>query len=115
MKRPLCEVCRQRACAVNYHRDGLVHYRSRCEHCIRRGRRQQPPTPRWQTRGFQKKLVCDLCGFRARYGSQILVYHMDGNLNNSELRNLRCVCRNCVEVVTRADFTWRRGDLEPDF
>jgi hypothetical protein len=42
------------------------------------------------------------------------VYHMDGNLNNSELRNLKSVCLNCGIEVTRSDLPWRRGDLEED-
>jgi hypothetical protein len=42
------------------------------------------------------------------------VYHVDGNLNNSSLRNLKTVCQNCVEEVKRADLTWRPGDLTPD-
>jgi hypothetical protein len=42
------------------------------------------------------------------------VYHMDGNLNNSELRNLKSVCLNCSIEVTRSDLPWRRGDLEED-
>jgi hypothetical protein len=43
------------------------------------------------------------------------VFHMDGNMANSEQRNLRSICRNCVEVVKRQDRPWRQGDLEPDF
>jgi hypothetical protein len=46
--------------------------------------------------------------------TQLLVYHINGNLNDSELRNLRTVCLNCVEVVKKTDPTWRPGDLVPD-
>jgi len=43
-----------------------------------------------------------------------LVYHVDGNIANNELRNLKSICLNCTIEVTRADLPWRRGDLEED-
>ena len=64
--------------------------------------------------GYKKKLTCDRCGFRARLASQLLVYHVDGDLNNSALKNLRTVCRNCVEEISRTEVIWRPGDLAPD-
>ena len=114
MDRPNCKACSQRLCAVNYHRDGITHYRSRCDHCIKKGRRIKPPEPRWKATGYKKKTTCDHCGFRAKYAAQLLVYHVDGNLNNSTLRNLKTVCQNCVIDVKKSDLTWRAGDLEPD-
>lgn len=71
------------------------------------------PDPRWRLDGYAKKNTCDLCGFRARHGSQIMVYHMDGNLNNNEILNLRSVCLNCSAIVQR-ESKWKPGDLEPD-
>ena len=115
MERPLCPACSQRFCAVNYHKDGVTHYRSRCEYCVKRNRKIKPPVPRWSAAGYKKKAVCDRCGFRAKYAAQLLVYHADGNLNNSNLRNLKTVCLNCVVEVKKADVPWRPGDLEPDF
>jgi len=115
MKRPICAVCNQRSCAVNYHRDEVVHYRTRCDNCIRKDRKMKPHEPRWKTGGYKKKPTCDLCGFKGRYNSQTLVYHLDGDLNNVESRNLRTICRNCVEVVKRQDLSWQQGDLAPDF
>ena len=70
--------------------------------------------PRWQSSGYKKKPTCDRCGFKARHHSQLLVYHVDGNLNNCELRNLKTVCMNCVADLKRTDSTWKPGDLEPD-
>lgn len=110
----MCSVCKQRPRAINCYRHGQVHYRSRCENCIRKQRQLKPAVPRWQTAGYRKKPVCDRCGFRARYSAQLLVYHVDGDLNNCALRNLRTVCLNCVVDVTRSDAPWRPGDLEPD-
>ena len=113
-KRPLCTVCGTRHRAIAYHKYGRVYYRSKCDACIRRGRKQKPSKPRWQIAGYKKKVVCDRCGFRAKSAAQILVYHSDGNLNNNNLNNLKSICLNCTVEVTRLDLPWRRGDLEED-
>ena len=112
--RPLCQVCQVRARAVAYHRYGRVYYRSRCNHCQRLDRREKPPQPRWRGSGYQKKRDCDRCHFRARYQDQLMVYHVDGDLRNNDLRNLKTICRNCAVEITRLDLPWRPGDLEPD-
>lgn len=114
MERPVCPVCNKNHRAPNYYRDGVRHYRSRCDECIRRDKRLKPVTPRWKQQGYKKKSNCDLCGFRSKYSSQITVWHVNGNLNDSNLVNLKCVCLNCVEVVKRDLFTWRIGDLSAD-
>jgi hypothetical protein len=115
MNRPICPVCQQRPCAINYHSIDRVHYRSRCDYCSRKQKKLKPREPKWKQQGYKKKTSCDLCGFKARTASQILVYHIDGNLNNAEQRNLRSVCRNCIEDIKRQERPWKRGDLEPDF
>ena len=115
MDRPVCPACNQRLRAINCYRDGKVYYRSKCSYCISRGRKIKPATPRWQASGYKKKTTCDRCGFKSKYASQLLVYHVDGNMNNSTVRNLKTVCLNCTEEVKRADLPWRPGDLEPDF
>jgi hypothetical protein len=112
--RPICQACNQRPCAVNYIREDVTHYRSRCETCQRKNKGIKPREPRWKSAGYKKKPACDRCGFRARFASQLLVYHIDGDLNNATLKNLRTVCRNCVEEIARTEVTWRVGDLEPD-
>ena len=115
MQRPVCQSCHQRPCAVNYIKEDATHYRSRCESCARKTRGLKPREPRWKIAGYKKKPTCDKCGFRAKFLTQLLVFHVDGNLNNVELRNLKTVCLNCIEVLKKTDVTWRRGDLEPDF
>ena len=112
--RPLCEVCNTRPRAVAYHKYDRIYYRSRCSACISKARGKKKPTPRWQLSGYKKKPACDRCGFRARYSAQLLVYHVDGNLHNTDVRNLKTVCLNCVEEIKRSDLPWQRGDLEPD-
>ena len=112
--RPICSACNQRPRAIAYYKDEKVQYRKLCEHCIKRKRRVKPPVPRWQTAGYKKKPTCDRCGFRASYAGQLLVYHVDGSLHNTALRNLKTVCLNCTVELKKIDLPWRSGDLEPD-
>lgn len=114
MNRPICKACNQRLCAINCYRNGTVYYRSRCDHCIKKGRRTKPPMARWQSAGYKKKPTCDRCGFRAKYSAQLLVYHVNGNLHNADLANLRTVCLNCTVELKKSEVPWRPGDLEPD-
>jgi hypothetical protein len=45
----------------------------------------------------------------------LTVYHVDGDLNNCETRNLKTVCLNCIAEVVRLELPWRAGDITPDF
>jgi transcription elongation factor Elf1 len=112
--RPICPACNQRPCAVNYIKDGVKHYRARCDNCLRKGRGIKKRIPRWEAAGYKKKMVCDKCGFKARYSAQTLVYHVDGDLNNVAPKNLKTVCRNCEVDLAKSDSVWRPGDLQPD-
>ena len=115
MIRPLCPDCRQRPRAVAYHKYERVYYRSRCMQCIRRALHRRVPKMRWQLNGYKKKTTCDHCGFRAKFSAQLQVFHVDGDLNNSSLRNLKTICQNCAIEIKKSDQVWRPGDLEPDF
>jgi hypothetical protein len=112
--RPICQACNQRPRAVAYHREEKIQYRRLCEYCIKRKRRIPAPVARWKSSGYKKKSTCDQCGFRSKYSAQLWVYHVDGNLNNNNVRNLKTVCLNCTVEITKADLIWRPGDLEPD-
>ena len=112
--RPLCKVCGKNPRAPAYYRNDKRYFRSRCSICIRKNRGLRAAEPRWKSNGYVKKTVCDVCGFRSKYPTQMTVHHIDGNLNNSALINLRSVCLNCVEVVKRTQTIWKPGDLEAD-
>ena len=114
MNRPICPECNKNFCAVNYKRNGITHYRSKCDECGRKKARLKPRVPRWQRGTYKKKATCDLCGFKSLFTSQIQVFHVDGNLENIGVPNLRSICLNCVEVVKKKEVNWRRGDLEVD-
>ena len=113
--RPICKACNKNPSAVNYNRNGKTYYRSICDECGRKKNKLAPRKPNWQQSGYKKKATCDMCGFKSSFPSQTTVFHVDGNLENIGLSNLRTVCLNCVEVVKRKDVTWRRGDLEVDY
>jgi hypothetical protein len=115
MIRPLCISCNKNPRLINYKRDGITHYRSLCDECGRKKNELKSRLPGWQKAGYKKKPTCDLCGFRSSYSSQLIVFHIDGNLSNIQYSNLRTICLNCVEVVKRKDVTWRRGDLQVDY
>ena len=114
MTRPICNACNYNPCAINYNRNGKTYFRSRCLSCINRNRKKKLPKPRWVENGYTKKRSCDLCGFLCKHGSQIRVHHIDGNLNNCELINLRSVCLNCSILIQKQDLTWKPGDLDPN-
>jgi hypothetical protein len=115
MKRPICIQCNKNHCAVNYVKQGVRHYRSICDDCGKKKSKKKPRFFAWEKAGYKKKPACDLCGFKAVYPSQLSVFHIDGNLNNTEFINLRTICLNCVEVVKKKDVTWKRGDLVVDY
>ena len=112
--RPLCHVCGKLPRAIAYHKYDRVYYRSRCNACIRRNRKLKPQEPRWKSSGYKKKTACDRCSFKARHHSQLTVYHVNGDLNDCELRNLKTICLNCAQEITRLELPWRPGDLAPD-
>lgn len=85
-----------------------------CEYCIKLKRKIKVPSPKWKLDGYKKKSTCDRCGFRAKYAAQLLVYHVDGDLNNTSLRNLKTICQNCVVEIAKSTLPWKPGELEPD-
>lgn len=115
MKRPICKECNKNYCAVNYIRNNKTYYRRICNECGKNKIRKKKFVPGWVKSGYKKKQVCDYCGFKAIYSTQLTVYHIDGNLNNTDLLNLRTICLNCVEVVKRKEVNWKRGDLTVDY
>jgi hypothetical protein len=43
------------------------------------------------------------------------VFHIDGDLTNTNFINLRTICLNCVEIVKNKEVNWKRGDLQVDY
>lgn len=109
--RPLCK-CGLRPCAVNYIKNNKTYYRSLCEVCMKHG--VYHSIPRWKRAGYKIKKTCDKCGFKSLYKEVFGVYHIDGDLNNCVVSNLKTVCANCQRILHKEGITWRQGDLTPD-
>ena len=88
--------------------------RDRCDECGKKTKKTRR-IPLWEKAGYKKKAICDLCGFRALYPTQIVVFQIDGDLKNVKFTNLRSICLNCIEVVKHKEVTWKRGDLTVDY
>lgn len=110
-KRPICRLCNQKHVGINYIKRGKTYYRSKCDSCIRQSKKINPAKPTWSRNGYKKKMICDKCHFSARWIKQIIVYYIDGNLNNPKLNNLRSICLNCTITVEKQDMPWAK-DLE---
>lgn len=115
MTRPLCSSCNSNLCAVNYHSNGKIRYRKLCDSCLRKGKKSKQ-VPAWYKAGYRKKAVCDRCGFRARYPEpQMSVFHLDGNLKNTNEFNLKSICLNCRVELQLSGSVWRESPIIPDF
>ena len=110
--RDLCKTCGQRPVAINYYKDGVARYRSKCDHCARD---RKDGVPFWQASGYKKKAACDRCGYSSKYPEQFNVFMIDGNPTNCRITNLKTVCANCQRILHKLKLPWRQGDLTPDF
>lgn len=110
--RPTCNSCLINPCAVNYVKDGVKHYRKKCDRCSRTPGSTRKTT--WQLSGYKKKPHCEKCGFKAKHESQLNVFHLDGDLRNAQWINLKTICANCQRLFGKVEKAWRTGDLIPD-
>lgn len=110
--RPLCDICNSRPVAINYYKNGIVHYRKRCDHCVK-GRKLGYPL--WYQAGYRMKCQCDKCGYTSKYPEQFNVFYIDGEPSNCHITNLKTVCANCQRILHILKLPWRQGDLTPDF
>lgn len=115
-QRKLCPVCSQNPVAINYVRNGKTHYRNVCGVCARKGKKLKPQPPQWYRAGYRKKPQCERCGFKAEsVTEQLLVYHVDGDLRNTDRTNLKTVCMNCRPMIAKTRLPWKTAGIVPDF
>jgi hypothetical protein len=116
LNRDLCPVCRNNPVAVNYIRDGVRHYRNSCAACIRKSRKIKEPPPLWAKSGYKKKDRCEMCNFKAKLpAKQLFVFHVDGNLKNTNSFNLKTICANCRIELAGGNVPWKASPIVPDF
>lgn len=113
--RPLCPSCKERPVAVNCYKDKRIYYRKLCDKCLRKGRKLKPQSPAWTKTGYKKKPQCEKCGFVSKHVDQLNVFHIDGNLKNTDWVNLKTVCLNCTVDIFRSRLKWKTGPALPDF
>jgi len=115
--RPICQSCtNHRPVAVNCYKNGKAYYRKQCDSCIRSNQKLRPVPPAWYRRGYRKKPTCELCGFKALLvEKQLLVYHVDGDLRNTDRMNLKTVCLNCEQTMKQKRLHWKPAKIEADF
>jgi hypothetical protein len=117
--RPLCPFCGKRPVAINRYSNNNVYYRKICDSCARAraaGKILKPQPPAWVKSGYKKKPNCEKCGFVAKYPEdQMRVFYLDGDLKNNSWSNLRTICLNCQQEITKSKLTWKPADLVPDF
>ncbi len=113
--RPLCSKCKSKPAAFNYKKGDKTYYRKMCDKCIRLGKGKGiGGTSSWQASGYKKKIICEKCGFHAKHTAQLDVYHLDGDLRNSNWNNLKTICANCQRIMSMEQFKWRQCYLMPD-
>jgi len=100
-ERELCK-CGERHVAINYAKDGILHYRSTCSTCAKKPKIE---IPKWQLAGYRKKNYCEKCNFKAKYQEQLDVYTFTA---------FKTVCLNCLKELEHTG-TWIQGDLIADF
>lgn len=82
--------------------------------CIDSAKREQSLETQTLARsGYQKRNICDRCGFNARHPSQVSIVFLDGNRLNVGRQNLRTYCANCVAEIAAVPSS--RSGLVPDF
>ena len=113
--RPICQSCLQRPASINYMKNDIYHFRSRCDYCLRNDKKIKPVKSTWALSGYKKKPHCEKCGFKSEYTEQLTVYHIDGCMKNSNLLNLKTICLNCQITISKQGLGWKQGALVPDF
>lgn len=115
MIRPVCPTCSARPVAINCYSGEQVYYRRQCDACLRRGKKLKAKPPAWAQSGYSKKERCELCNFKAKHTKQLTVYHVDGNLKNTNPFNLKTVCANCTIELSTSRVPWRQASPVADF
>jgi hypothetical protein len=55
---------------------------------------------------FDKRRICEICGFIAVHKCQLDIDHIDGNNQNNEPSNFQVLCANCHRLKTQINKDW---------
>lgn len=104
--RELCECCGKNPKAINYKKGDRIFYRSTCDACIIK--KKKNVKPKWQQDGYKKKFKCESCRFVAKFPEQLAVIEHQ--------KTYRTVCLNCEVVFnSTGSIDIVKGDLRSDF
>lgn len=110
--RPLCIECRIKPAGINYWKNGKAYFRKKCDSCIRQPSHERSKP--WERAGYKLKDQCEKCGYKSNHAEQFNVFHIDGDLTNCKIKNLKTVCANCQRILHKENIRWKQGDLIPD-
>ena len=105
-ERPVCKLCNERPCAINYKTEEKIYYRKFCDSCLHLKKKGQ--LPRWFKEGYKKKAKCEACGFIPKYQEQLIILDL-----NDKFKTICLNCEGAVKVAKKLEI--KRGDLKPDF
>jgi hypothetical protein len=94
--------CEKRLVAINYTKNDIVYYRSKCHVCATKPKAE---IPKWKLAGYRKKSYCEKCNFKSKYPTQLDVYLFTA---------FKTVCLNCMAELNHTG-VWAQGDLVADF
>ena len=114
MIRPLCPICKRNPVGINYTKNDIIHYRSKCYNCLQKNK-QLIKKMLWELSGYKKKNKCGRCGFISNVPAVFSVYFVDGNMKNTKPNNLITICSNCQILIRFTESLWRPGDIIADF
>lgn len=100
-ERKMCK-CDLRYVAINYVKEGILHYRSTCSVCAKKSKVKPC---KWKVAGYVKKTHCEKCNFKSKYIDQLDVYTFTA---------FKTVCLNCLKELEHTG-TWIQGDLVADY
>ena len=107
-QRALCPICQKKPIAINCIQKGKTYYRKMCDACMRAGKKLIPRPASWIVSGYKKLNHCESCGFVAiQPYLQLNVFHVDGNLKNTNWTNLKTICLNCTPLVYKSKLPWK--------
>ena len=110
--RPICPSCNKKPVAINCVKNDKTYYRKMCDGCIRAGKKLPIKPHAWAKAGYKKKPHCEKCGFVAKLLDQLQVFHVDGNLKNTNWANLKTICANCSIEIHKSALAWKPSQPE---
>jgi len=106
-KDSICLVCKERPVrpGLKSVADGAQLYRGKCSTCHNK---KFPMRKETRYAGIirrhpylkHKKMICEVCGFKAENICQMDIHHINGDHSDNHISNLQTLCSNCHRIET---------------